>query len=264
MNLEILCNKTIQLVTEVGKYIRVNIDPNKNHEFELKGKNDFVTEIDKNSEKQLTSGLSKIFPIAGFIAEEKTKTVIHETYNWVIDPIDGTTNFIHGLYPHAISVALLEDNKPILGVVYEIGRNECFYTWKGAASYCNGNQIHVSQNKSITKSLIATGFPYYDYERLEPFLKTLEFFMKNSQGIRRLGSAATDLAYVACGRFDAFYEYSLKPWDVAAGILIVENAGGKTSDFSGTDTHIFNAEIIAANSYVYKEFLDVISETMSK
>ena len=264
MNLEILCNKTIQLVTEVGQYIRQNIALNKNYDFELKGKNDFVTEIDKNSEKKLTIGLSQILPIAGFIAEEKTETITHEIYNWVIDPIDGTTNFIHGLYPHAISVALLKNNTPILGVVYEIGRDECFYTWEGAASYCNGNTIQVSQNKLLSESLIATGFPYYDYKRLAPFLKTLKFFMKNSQGIRRLGSAATDLAYVACGRFDAFYEYSLKPWDVAAGVILVQNAGGKTSDFSGNNSHIFEGEIIAANSYVYKEFLDVISETMSK
>ena len=262
MDLEKICNNVIQIATEVGQYVREHIDYHKNNNFEQKGLHDFVTEIDKNSEKKIITALSKLLPKAGFIAEEQTKTETQDVFNWVVDPIDGTTNFIHGVYPHAISVALLENNKPILGVVYEIGRNECFYTWENAPAYCNKKQIHVSNNKSIANSLIGTGFPYNDFLRLNEFIKTMEFFMKNAQGIRRFGSAATDLAYVACGRFDAFYEYGLKPWDVAAGILLVENAGGKTSDFSGNDTHMFHAEIIASNSYVYAEFLHTISNIM--
>lgn len=263
MNLEKLCTQTQNIAREVGDYIRKNRNAYAHKEYEIKGKNDFVTDIDKTSEEKIISGLSKILPIAGFIAEEQTKKASNQELTWVIDPIDGTTNFIHGLYPHAISIALLQENKPILAVIYEVGFDECFYTYTGAPAYCNGKEIRVSGNKDVASSLIATGFPYYDYGRIEPFQKTLEYFMKHSQGIRRLGSAATDLAYVACGRFDAFYEYGLKPWDVAAGILLVEQAGGKTSDFSLQNNHIFGGEIIAANTKVYEEFSSIISSIMT-
>ncbi|MFW5851749.1 MAG: inositol monophosphatase family protein [Bacteroidota bacterium] len=260
---EQICKDACTGIREVGQYIRSQTkNTQSNISYNYKGKNDFVTDIDKNSEKKLIAILSKIFPEAGFIAEEQTTPKNEQLYNWIIDPIDGTTNFIHNLYPHAISVALVKNNIPLIGIVYEIGLDECFYTWDKAPAYCNGEIIHVSDNKTIDQSLIATGFPYYDYSKMNGFQQTLDHFMRNSQGIRRLGSAATDLAYVACGRFDAFYEYSLKAWDVAAGAFLVQQAGGIVSDFSGKNNYLYGAEIIAANKLVYSEFHKIISSTL--
>lgn len=143
---------------------------------------------------------------------------------------------------------------------YEVMLEECFYAFEGGEAYLNGKPITVSKTEKVTNSLIATGFPYYNYDRIKPFLETLDYFMRNSHGIRRIGSAATDLVYVACGRFDSFYEYSLSPWDVAAGAFIVEKAGGKVSDFSGGDNYIFGKEIIATNSLIFDEFLEVLKK----
>jgi len=232
MNLQNLCAETKKIIKETGSYILTEAEQFNSEAVESKGLHDFVSFVDKNAEKQLVDGLKQLVPEAGFIAEEQTETYRAEQYNWVIDPLDGTTNFIHGLMPYAISVALMEKEEVVLGVIYEISRNEMFYAWKGSKAYLNDMEISVSKANKVSDSLIATGFPYYDYDRLPQFMKTLDFFMRNSHGLRRLGSAATDLAYVACGRFDAFYEYSLSPWDVAAGALIVQQAGGKVSDFN--------------------------------
>jgi myo-inositol-1(or 4)-monophosphatase len=178
--------------------------------------------------------------------------------------LDGTTNFIHGLPPFAISIALLDGSEIVMGVVYEMGLKECFYSWKGGGSYLNGKRISVSKAGKVNDSLIATGFPYYNYTYLDNFMTTVKFFMENSHGLRRLGSAATDIAYVACGRFEAFYEYGLNPWDVAAGIIILEQAGGKVSDFKGGTNYLYGGEIIATNGTIHDEFLRVINRLMVK
>jgi len=264
MNLENICQQVTELTKEVGDFILAERKKNAELTIEVKGLHDFVTYVDKTSEQKIVEKLSKILPEAGFIAEEGTSTKKGEKYNWIIDPLDGTTNFIHNLTPFAISIALQENDKVILGVVHELGLNECFYAWEGSSAYLNGKEISVSNKQTIEESLIATGFPYYDYKRMEPFLKTLEFFMENSHGVRRLGSAATDLAYVACGRFEAFYEYSLSPWDVAAGSFIVQQAGGIVSDFSGDNNYIFGKEIIASNEPVFDKFLSKVNNIMIK
>jgi myo-inositol-1(or 4)-monophosphatase len=157
----------------------------------------------------------------------------------------------------------MEGEEVILGIILEINHKECFYTWKGAPSSMNGRHINVSETARLTDSLLATGFPYYDYKRLDPYLNFFRFLMQNSHGVRRLGSAAADLAYVACGRFDGFYEYGLNPWDVAAGSILVKNAGGKVSDFSGKDNFIFGKEIITANGAIYAEFLEKFKENFN-
>lgn len=159
----------------------------------------------------------------------------------------------------------LEDGKEIvLGVIYELGLDECFYTWKGAPAYMNGEKISVSEAAKVEDSLLATGFPYSDYSKMDGFMESLDYFMKNSHGLRRLGSAATDMAYVACGRFEGFYEYGLKPYDVAAGVILVQNAGGYNCDFSGGEDYIYGQEIIAANASIFDEFKGVIKHLMSK
>jgi len=159
-----------------------------------------------------------------------------------------------------VSIALKENEKIVVGVVYEIGKDECFYAWKDSHAFLNGKQIKVSKTDKLADSLIVTGFPYHDFSLTKQILKSLEYLMKNSQGLRRLGSAATDLVYVACGRFESFYEFGLSPWDVAAGILIVQQAGGKVCDFNKGDNYIFGREIIAGNSNIFGEFSDIIQK----
>ncbi len=262
MNLENICRQVIDLTKSVGEFILSEKNNITHLNVEEKGLHDFVTYVDKTAEQKLVDGLTKILPEAGFIAEEGTSVKKGDIYNWIIDPLDGTTNFIHGLTPFAISIALMENDKIILGIVHELGLNECFYAWKDSPAFLNGEIIKVSETETIENSLIATGFPYYDYKRIKPFLESLEYFMENSHGVRRLGSAATDLVYVACGRFEAFYEYSLSPWDVAAGAFIVQQAGGKVSDFKGENNYIFGEEIIATNSFVFDNFLNNIKKIM--
>jgi len=176
----------------------------------------------------------------------------------------GLMDFIHGLPPYAISIALMEGKDIVLGVVYEIFASECFYAWKDSKAYLNGKEIQVSKSAKISDSLIATGFPYYDYSLVKPFLDSLNYFFVNSHGVRRIGSAATDIAYVACGRFDAFYEYGLHAWDVAAGSIILKQAGGKVSDFKGGENYIFGSEYIASNSNIYSEFLEIVNKFLSR
>ena len=262
MNLEYICKQVVELTNEVGKFI--NHELNSKLKIETKGRHDFVTHVDKTSEKKIVDKLSELIPESGFIAEEGTSTKRGDVYNWIIDPLDGTTNFIHGLSPFSISIALQRNNETVLGVVHELGLDECFYSWEGSPAYLNGREISVSSGKTIEESLIATGFPYQDYKRIKPFMETLEFFMHNSQGVRRIGSAATDLVYVACGRFEAFYEYSLNPWDVAAGAFIVQQAGGKVCDFRGDNDYLFGKEIVASNPYVFDSFLQNINKIMNK
>ena len=262
MDLETLCQAVAELAKNTGNYIKEESANRKR--IEVKGKNDFVTHVDKGSEERLVAGLTKLLPEAGFIAEEGTSTKKGERYNWIIDPIDGTTNFIHGLYPHAISVALEDGGEIVLGVVYELGLDECFYTWKGAPSYLNGEVIKVSKAPTVADSLLATGFPYSDYSKMSGFMESLDYFMKNSHGLRRLGSAATDLAYVACGRFEGFYEYGLKPYDVAAGVILIRNAGGHCCDFSGGGNYIYGQEIVSGNALIFDEFKGIIEKLMKK
>lgn len=154
----------------------------------------------------------------------------------------------------------MNHNDLVLGVVHELNFDECFYGWKNGGAYMNGNRIYVSEINKLSESLMATGFPYHNYERMKPYMEIFDYCMHNTHGLRRLGSAAVDLAYVACGRFEGFYEYGLNSWDVAGGALIVKEAGGIVTDFSGGDNFIFGEEMIATNSLITKEFLEVVKE----
>jgi myo-inositol-1(or 4)-monophosphatase len=261
MDYTTICNKTINLVRVVGDYLRRERAQLK---IEAKGKNDFVTHLDKASEEHLVSGLKQILPGSGFIAEEGTVQEGNEVFKWIIDPIDGTTNFIHGAPPYCISVALQEKDELVAGVVYEIVADECFYASKGSKAYLNGETIQVSETGKVENALLATGFPYSDFGRMQAFMETMDYLFHHSHGVRRLGSAAADLAYVACGRYDGFYEYHLKPWDVAAGAFLVQQAGGKLADFRGGDDYIYGQEVVAANSNLFEEFRMVIGNIMNK
>ena len=252
----------MEVVKKAASFVRERHDNRDKMVIEEKGRQNFVTEVDLKAEKILVSGLSDLLPEAGFIAEEGTSTRRGERYNWVIDPIDGTTNFIHGVFPFAISVALAREDNVVAGIVYEFGLDEYFYAWKGGGAWLNGKAIQVSRVASVGQALIATGFPYTNFTYLEEFMRSMDFFMKHSHGLRRLGSAATDIAYVACGRYDGFYEYGLNSWDVAAGILLVQEAGGEVSDFGGQAYPLFTETFISTNHHIFKEFQNSIQKIM--
>lgn len=264
MDLENILNEVTKIAKISGNLIRERFDSKEKFVFEEKGINDYVTEFDKQSEKLIIEGLSTLLPEAGFIAEENTKNTRSEIYNWIVDPIDGTTNFMHGIFPVAVSIALMKENEIILGVVYEVGMDECFAAIKDKGAFLNGKRIQVSDNDSLKKSLIATGFPFRNFSLLEPYLNILGELTGKTRGIRRLGSAATDLAYVACGRFDAFYEYDLKPWDVAAGTLIISEAGGKNTDFNGQNNFIFGQQIISSNNKIHNLLINIVKKHLKK
>jgi myo-inositol-1(or 4)-monophosphatase len=254
-NLEEITKDVIEIAKQTGQFIRNELHKIKTEQVESKGTHDFVTYVDKTAEKQIVEGLVKLLPNAGFITEENTVVTQQKEYMWIIDPLDGTTNFIHGIPCFSISIALMRGRDVVMGVIYEVNLNECFYAWEGSIAYLNGEEIRVSQTSALKDSLLATGFPYHDYSKLEKYLELFTWCLHNTHGVRRLGSAAADLAYVACGRFDAFFEYGLNAWDVAAGVFIVQQAGGKVTDFKGENNYIFGGELIAGNTKMFDEFL---------
>ena len=252
----------MEVVKTAAAYVREQHENRQGLIIEEKGRQNFVTEVDKEAEKILVSGLSELLPEAGFIAEEGTNNKRGEKYNWIIDPVDGTTNFIHGVFPFAISVGFTADGEVVAGIVYEFGLNEFFYAWKGGGAWLNGSPIQVSKVPRVEQALIATGFPYTNFKYLKQFMQSMDHFMHNSHGLRRLGSAATDIAYVACGRYGGFYEYGLNPWDVAAGMLLVQEAGGMVSDFAGNREPLFAEHIVCSNKNIFTEFQSVIQKIM--
>ncbi len=262
MDLQGICHEVTKIARETGDFIRkerLSFSPER---VESKGLHNYVTHVDKKAENMLVDALGGLISGAGFVAEEGTGEKNREGTNWIIDPLDGTTNFIHSLPPYSISIALMIEGKVVLGIVYEINLAECFYSWQGAPAYLNEKEISVSDARFVKDSLIATGFPYTDFKRMGPFLESFKYFMKNSHGLRRLGSAAVDLAYVACGRFDAFYEYGLNAWDVAAGAFLVRQAGGNVSDFTGGDDFLFSGELVASNQNVFDQFQSAVQKFM--
>lgn len=262
MDLKNLCKEIEKIAHDVAKYIKDESAVFNSDNIELKGLHDFVSYVDKSAEEQLIGKLSILIPEAGFQAEEGTSFKKGERYNWIIDPLDGTTNFLNKIHPHSISIALADKNEIVAGVVYEINGEETFIAWKDGGAWLNGKKIQVSGSKDLNSSLVATGFPYRDFSRLDPYLKCLEYFIRNSAGLRRMGCASIDLAYVACGRFGVFFEYSLKPWDIAAGLLLVREAGGSVSDFSGNEDNYSGNEILATNKNLFPEVLKILSNFM--
>lgn len=258
LKLDIICKQVIELTDEVGSFILKEKNKFSPSDIQKKGFNDLVSYVDKASEKRLIKGLLKILPESGIVGEEGGGEFNKNKYTWVIDPLDGTTNFIHRLPCFAISIALFENKIPVTGVVNELNFKECFSAIKGKGAFVNGKKIKVSPQKKLADSLIATGFPYNDFGLQNEYLELFKHLMKTTQGMRRIGSASVDLCYVAMGRFEAFYEYGLKPWDVSGGALIVKEAGGKLSDFSGGNDYLFGKSIIATNGHLHKSFLEAV------
>lgn len=261
MNYELLCNKVIAIARLTGNFIRKEAMAFDSNAIEYKGLNDLVSYVDKTAERQLVKNLKKILPGAGFITEEdETENTYDKSFTWIIDPLDGTTNFIHGIPTFSISIALYEEKEPVLGVVYEINRGEMFYSYKGAPAYLNNKEIRVSKATNLSQCLLATGFPYYKFDKQPQYIKLFTEMMQKCHGLRRIGSAAVDLAYVACGRFDAYFEYNLNSYDMAAGAFLVKQAGGTLLNFSGGNEYLETREIVATNGLITQEILDTIKK----
>jgi myo-inositol-1(or 4)-monophosphatase len=254
-----ILTESVVIVRETGQWILQQSSQFSSSDIIYKGTNDLVSFVDQQAEAKLKQGLAQIFPEAKFIAEETSSNYdeVGDGYYWVIDPLDGTTNFLHKLPVFAVSVGLIYQKQPILGLIYEPNRDELFTAAKGQGAHLNGKPIQVSPEKSLSKSLLATGFPYYDFSYQDRYLELLKELMRSSHGLRRMGAAAIDLAYTACGRFEGFFEANLKPWDVAAGKIIIEEAGGMVTNFSGGQDVIFKGEIIGAGP-IFSEFLGTL------
>ena len=263
MNLKELCNVVSQEARNLGREL-MRMRQEKALEISVKGHNDFVTQLDKYSERVLVDKLSQLLPEAGFIAEEGTRTDRADRFNWVVDPIDGTTNFIHGVPPFCISIGLLDGNEITLGVVYELTRDELFAAYKGGGATLNGKPIHVSDRAKVADALITTGFPYVEQGGEQTIMATLATLRGKCHGLRWIGSAATDLCYVAAGRLDGYFEYNLKPYDVAGGSIILAEAGGHLTDYSLGNNYIFGKELIATNGLIHSELAALLEPIISK
>jgi len=260
MKLEKITNQVVLLCLKNATYIRQQLELLKANDIELKDEHNFVTYVDRKSEEMLVEELSRLLPGSGFIAEESQYEPAEADLKWVIDPLDGTTNFIHGVPIFSISIALMERNRVILGVVHEINRSESYYSWEGGKVFLNSKEIKVSGAGRLHDSLLVTGFPYSRDHIMDQYMDLFKGFIRKTQDLRRLGSAAADLAYVSAGRFEGFYEIGLNPWDVAAGSFLVKQAGGRVTDFQGGEDYIFGKSLVSSNGLVHDEMLEVIRE----
>jgi myo-inositol-1(or 4)-monophosphatase len=246
-----LLKKTESIMRDAGNRILSQLKQPK--DIHHKGRIDLVTQTDIEVEKYLQEHLQTLSPTTNFLSEESTPTGELKDMTWIIDPLDGTTNFAHGLFPVAISIALWCDNRIALGLVYIPTTQEMFTAIQGSGAFLNHSPIQVSQENILENSLIATGFPYDIDERLDEVLSPFQKVLARARGIRRMGAAAIDLAYTACGRFEGFYEQGLKPWDTAAGWLLVQEAGGMVTEFSPERPFTpYSPSILATNGAIHR------------
>ncbi len=227
-----------------------------------KGPNDFVTEVDLASEQAIIETLKEAYPDHSIIAEESGLTEGDPNQQWIIDPLDGTTNFIHGLPHFCISMAFKQDGKLEHGLIYDPIRQELFTASRGKGTYLNDKRVRVSACNHLSQALIGTGFPFKQKQQFDHYMQTFSAIFLQTSGIRRGGSAALDLAYVAAGRLDGFWELSLQPWDIAAGVLMIQEAGGLIGDLHGENTFMDNGNIIAGNAKIFKALLQTIRPTL--
>lgn len=254
-----LLKVAIKAAVKAGRYLRENFE--KKIKVEHKGEINLVTEQDRRSQEIIRRIIQKNFPRHSILGEEDLEVEGRPELQWLIDPIDGTTNFAHNLPIFCVSIALMEEGESRVGVVYNPMLDEMFWSIRGRGAFMNKKRVRVSTETRIGKSLLATGFPYDLRESSRNNLDHFNQFIRAAQGIRRCGAAAIDLCYVAAGRFDGFWELKLYPWDTAAGYLMIEEAGGKVTDFSGGPFDPFKREILASNGKIHRQMLDIIKAT---
>ena len=252
-----MLNIAIQAARNASKIILRFIEQLESIEINLKSRNNFVSEVDRLSEHEIIKFIRKAYPEHHIIAEESGEIPGNE-FCWIIDPLDGTLNYLHGFPQYAISIALKRNNKIEIGVIYDPIRNEMFTATRGRGAQMNNHRIRVSKCNTLDQSLIGTGYPPNNIDYLPPFLNSLSKLIPKVAEIRHPGSAALNLAYLASGRLDGYYELGLKSWDLAAGILLIQEAGGITTDFSGQDNYLKTGEIVAGNSSIHKQLLEIV------
>ncbi len=246
----------VAAVKEAGKIQRQYFGHS--HQIEYKGEVNPVTEVDRECEQAITQMILNAYPHHDILAEEGIFKEKGSPWKWIIDPLDGTTNYLHGFPLFSVSIGLEIEGEVKLGVVYLPILEEMFFAEKGKGAFLNGQRITVSKQASLSRSLLGTGFPYDVHDHVDYYLRYFREFIRESFAIRRPGSASIDLAYVAAGRFDGFWELKLHPWDVAAGYLLVKEAGGSVTDFKGQPFKIYSEEILASNGLIHEEMLQVI------
>jgi len=247
----------IKAAKRAGQLLSQNLG--KANRIEFKGAVNLVTEMDRRAEGLIIDTLKGAFPDHGILAEERDEMRSTSNYRWIIDPLDGTTNYTHGFPIFSVSIALEKDGDVVLGVIYDPMLDELFTAEKGKGAFLNEKRIQVSAVSQLNMSLLATGFPYDVRTSPDNNLNHFANFAVRAQAIRRIGSAALDICWVACGRFDGFWELKLKPWDVAAGGLVVKEAGGRITDFKGNPFSIYSDETLATNGLIHKEMMDVLA-----
>jgi myo-inositol-1(or 4)-monophosphatase len=256
--LEQLFEIALQAAREAGELINNNFQKLQNADIEHKGKNDFVTRVDKEAEAIIVKVIAGHFPGHQILGEEGGLSAQKGEFLWVIDPLDGTTNFIQGIAHFSVSLALLEKGSVVFGLIYDPILSECFHAASGQGAFMNDTPILVSKTEQMSSAFGATGFPFKAPHLLTPYAHVFKILMAQCQDLRRCGSAALDLAYVACGRYDFFWESHLLPWDFMAGKLIVEEAGGLTSDFVGKELPVQTSSVLAANRHLYARLINLI------
>lgn len=259
-NLKSLTESVCHIAREIGHFLKEERKSFRREAVEVKHAHDYVSYVDKESEKRVVAALQELLPEAGFITEEGSAVYNDEPYCWVVDPLDGTTNYIHDNAPYCVSIALRSKQELLLGVVYEPCRDECFYAWQGGGAYMNGEPMQVSQVQSIENAFVVTELPYNS----DQYARTGEYLIKELYGkvagIRMNGSAALALCYVAAGRFDAWLEAFIGKWDYSAATLMVMEAGGKVTDFYGNGNFIEGHHIIATNGPLHSVFLKLVED----
>lgn len=238
-----------------GEHILKNLGKISHHDIDIKQVSDFVTRVDKESEELILNTIKQRFPDHKFLAEESVKDTEPGGYRWIIDPLDGTTNFIHGYPAFSVSIALELNAEVILGIVYDPLRKEVFRAEKGGGAFLNDQPIKVSSVSELSNSLVTTGFPFKMRELIDPYLRLFKNILFRVSDIRRAGSAALDLAHLACGRCDSFFEIGLKPWDIAAGSILIKEAGGIITDFGGGPDYLTTGNIVCSTPALHGEML---------
>lgn len=257
-----MLNTAIEAAREAGKLLRDGVGKIKSIERKFGEATNLVTEFDKKAEALIIAKIHERFPSHDILAEESGSHAIDSEYRWVIDPLDGTTNYAHSLPLFSVSIAVEHMGEIVAGVVYDPSADELFTAEKGKGAFCNGTRLHVSTAESLIDSLLVTGFPYTIRENPGRIIDHFNNFLMEAQGIRRLGSAAIDLAYIAAGRLDGYWEMTLFPWDKAAGVLLVKEAGGLVTDITGGPDSIYTPSTLASNGIIHPAMLDVLRKSL--
>jgi len=252
----------VEIAREAGAFLKERLHAD--HRIDFKGEINLVTEADRRSEEIITSRIKNLFPDHDIMAEEGTNITTGSEYRWIIDPLDGTTNYAHGFPVFCVSIALQRMSQIILGVIYNPMLDELFAAGRGEGAFLQGRKIHVSHTKRLAEGFVATGFPYDVRENCRDALAYFDEMIPKAQAIRRQGSAALDLAYLAAGRFDGFWELRLNPWDTAAGWILVEEAAGVVTHLSGKPYFLESPSIVASNGVMHKELMEVLDQASSR